>query len=52
MISMEGMDDDIFVSTRIHLYIVLDVSPVPINLYVRMNKLKGGQMVQTQDDIS
>jgi hypothetical protein len=33
------MDDS--VSTRSHLWIAAEVSPVPINLYVTMNKFKG-----------
>jgi hypothetical protein len=32
------------VSTRSHLQIALKVIPVPISLYVTMNKFKGGRM--------
>jgi hypothetical protein len=32
------------VSTRSHLWIAAEVSPVPISLYVTMNKFKGGLM--------
>jgi len=32
----------VYVSTISHLWIVAEVSPVPISLYVTMNKFKGG----------
>jgi hypothetical protein len=39
------------VSTRIHLHIVLKVSPIPIRLYVTINKFKEVKWTQNQDNI-
>jgi hypothetical protein len=40
------------VSTRIHLWIAAEVSPVPINLCVTMKNLKGVEWAQTRDNIA
>jgi hypothetical protein len=40
------------VSTRSHLWIAAEVSPVPISLYVTMNKLTEVKWVQTQENIA
>jgi hypothetical protein len=40
------------VSTRSHLWIAAEVSPIPISLYVTMNNLKGVEWAQTQDNIA
>jgi hypothetical protein len=39
------------VSTGSHLWIAAEVSPVPISLYVTMNKFKSGQMGIDQENI-
>jgi hypothetical protein len=40
------------VSTRSHLWIAAEVSPVPISLHVTMSKLRGVKWVQAQENIA